>query len=288
MAETKYTYNIIDFPNDKVDINKLENEIRESDITTALDYINSNASICDIWFKAELSILDSTATLPAIIAAHDGEHISDEEAPHMPDGRPIVRADTRPLFTETYFTMAGDSGTEIGAGQHLEWDFSDSTTNIYTGPEVPAGMKCKQVLMTFKCPVYLKDGTIYFFDTKFGSYIDMDVVVPAGNYYPNPEGTIPASALGLGGNGMYAYTSIDLSYQQYVNKHHMYGDCPMGDELNAEGCAINPVPPGWYARGLIIVPESDNSSKGFGSLEMYRCHTRLLPGQTFDNISHIY
>ena len=83
MAE-KYTYSITDdFPNQKVDASKLAEEIRESDISTALDYINTTVTICDIWFKAELSTLDSTATLPAVIAAHDGERSPDEEAPTM-------------------------------------------------------------------------------------------------------------------------------------------------------------------------------------------------------------
>jgi len=282
MAE-KYTYLIDDFPNDKVDLNKLTEEIRASSITVALDYINSNNTICDIWFKAELSITDSTSTLPAVVAAHDGEPLPEDESPKMPDGRPLVRADTRPLESETYFTGAGDDQS-IGDGEHLQWDFADSTSNIYTGPEVPDGMKAKVITLKFTCPVYLKDGTIYFFNAKWNSYIDMDVVVPAGNYYPNPEGTIPASALGLDGNDMYSYTTADTPYQMYVQHHHMYGDCPMGDELNAEGAAVYPVPIGWYVRGLIVVPEDDNESKGFGSLEMYRCHTHLLPGQTLQNI----
>jgi len=83
---------------------------------------------------------------------------------------------------------------------------------------------------------------------------------------------------------MYAQASGNVSYQKYVNAHHIYGDCPMGDELNAEGAAVNPIPPGWYVRGLIFTPEDDNISQGFASLEMYRCHTVLLPGQTVNNI----
>jgi hypothetical protein len=282
MAE-KYNYNILDFPNTKIDVGKLSKEIRESNIVTALDYINTTQTTCDIWFKAELSMLDSTATLPAIIDSHDGERLSEQEPPTMEDGRPLVRADTRPLTCETYFTCAGDD-VGIGDGRHLQWDFSDSTSDIYTGTEVPDGMKAKEIIMTFNCPVYLKDGALYFFDAPWNCYLEMDIVVPAGNYYPNPAGGIPASALGLGGTDMYAYASVDTPYQKYVNKHHIYGSCPMGDELNAEGAAVNPVPVGWYLRGLIMTPESDNVSKGYGALEMYRCHTMLLPGQTMESI----
>lgn len=206
-----------------------------------------------------------------------------EDQPHMEDGRPIVRADTRPINTETYFTMAGDSPTGIGDGKHLEWDFTNDD-DLYTGPEVPAGKKCKRIELTFNCPVYLKDGTIYFFNALWGSWLDMDVVVPSGAYYPNPTGSIPASALGLSGNKMYAQASEDTPYQRYVNKHQFKEDCPMGDELNAEGAAINPVPVGWKIRGSIYVPDNDTASKGYGSLEMYRCHTMLLPGQNIGNI----
>ncbi len=283
MAE-KYTYNIGSyFPNDKVNVAKLSREIVASDITIALDYINSDQINCDIWFKDTLSESDETVVLSAVIVAHDGERIPDEDPPTMADGRPLVRADTRPLTCETYFTCAGDD-TGIGDGRHLQWDFSDSTSDTYTGAEVPDGMKAKEIIMTFNCPVYLKDGALYFFDAPWGCFLEMDIVVPDGNYYPNPAGAIPASALGLSDGLMYAQASGNTPYQKYVNKHHIYGSCPMGDELNAEGAAINPVPVGWYLRGLIFTPENDNVSKGFGALEMYRCHTMLLPGQTIESI----
>ena len=279
----KYTYNITDFPNDKVNIPKLTSEIRGSDISVALDYINTSVTICDIWFKSELSADDASSVLVAIIAAHDGEHFPDEEAPHMEDGRPIVRADTRPMDSETFFTSAGDD-VAIGDGTHLQWDFSDSTADVYNGSEIPDGMKAKQIIMTFNCPVYLKDGALYFFDAPWDCYLEMDIMVPSGGYYPNPAGAIPAAALGISGNDMYAQASGNVLYQRYVNRHHIYGDCPMGDELNAEGCAVEALPVGWYLRGLIITPESDNISKGYASVEMYRCHTNLLPGQTVDSL----
>ena len=281
---SKYSFSISnDFPNQKVNIGKLQEEIQSSAIVTALDYINSNQIECDIWFKAELSILDSTATLPGIIAAHDGEPLPEDVAPTMDDGRPIVRSDSRPLGTETYFTMAGDDSTGIGSGVAMVWDFSNND-DIYEGPEVPSGFKAKKLSMSFHCPVNLKDGTVYFFNAPWGCYINMFVGIPANSYYPNPAGTIPASALGLSGNNMYAYTTEDIAYQCYLNRHFMYGDCPMGDELNAEGAAVNAIPVGWKVCGLIVTPDSDNVGKGYGSLEMYRCHTMLLPGQTIENL----
>jgi len=278
----KYTYNITDTANDKVNLGKLTYNIRNSAIVTAIDYINSNQSICDIWFKDTLSSGDETI-LDGVVAAHDGVPIPNEEAPVMEDGRPIVRADTRPIGTQTYFTSRGDDSTSIGGGVELKWDFSNDDYE-YTGPEVPSGFKAKEIMLTFNCPVYLKDGAIYFFDAPWGQVMHMDIVVPSGGYYPNPAGPIPAAALGLPGNDMYAQASGNVVCQSYVHSHFVYGDCPMGDELNAEGCAIDALPVGWYLRGLIITPDSDVTSKGYASMEMYRCHCVLLPGQTIENI----
>jgi len=203
-----------------------------------------------------------------------------EAHPHMDDGRPIIRSDTRPLNTSTYFTMEGDKDAEsIGEGKELRWDFSNDD-DLYTGSEIPSGYKAKEIKISFSCPVYLKDGTVYFFDAPFGSHIYMDIVVPSGAYYPNPAGSIPAYMLGLSGNKMYSQATEDTLFQRYLAKHFIYGDCPMGDELNAEGAAVEALPIGWYIRGLIVTPESDNQSKGYASLEMYRCHTQVLPGQS--------
>ena len=128
--------------------------------------------------------------------------------------------------------------------------------------------------------ICLKDGTIYFFNAPWGAYCDMHIVVPAGNYYPNPHGSIPASALGLPGSDMYSYASEDTVFLSYVMGHRVYGDCPMGDELNAEGAAVEPVPVGWYVVGHITTVSGDNSFKGFASFECYRSRTVLLEGDT--------
>jgi hypothetical protein len=202
-----------------------------------------------------------------------------ESSPHMEDGRPIVRSDTRPLNTSTYFTMEGDSPNEVGGGEALVWDFTNNDNN-YTGSEVPSGYKAKEIKISFSCPVHIKDGTIYFFNAPWGQYVQMDIIVPTGSYYPNPTGSIPASALGLSGNKMYSQATEDTIFQRYVSRHFIFKDCPMGDELNAEGAAVDALPIGWYIRGLIVTPESDVTSKGYASLEMYRCHTAKLPGMT--------
>jgi len=104
--------------------------------------------------------------------------------------------------------------------------------------------------------------------------------VPAGSYYPNEHGAISASALGLPGNDTYSYASDDTTYYRYVNRHYMYGNCPMGDELNAEGAMVDALPSGWFIRAGIVTLVSDNISKGFAEFEMYRHRSVILEGDT--------
>lgn len=282
MAQTKYTFSISnDFPNGIINSSTMAYEISVSNITVALDFINTEGDECNIFFKDSLPEADETI-LSSVVSNHQGNEII-ETTPKTPDGVPIVRSDSRPLGTEVYFTMCGDS-TAIGDGPMMAWDFSNNDNEYIDPLWVPSGYKAKKISMTFNCPIWMKDGTIYFFDAPWGQSVSMFVGIPGGSYYPNSAGNIPGSALGLTTGGMYSYTDVDIPYQSYVMRHMLYGTCPMGDELNAEGAALFPIPVGWRVCGVIITPESDNISKGYASLEMYRCHTWLLPGQTIQNI----
>jgi hypothetical protein len=271
----KYTYGYSDFLYNKANLGSLTDEIITSSITVALDYINADTSGVDIWFKAALPSADVT-TLSGIVVAHEGEPLPDVEPPRMSDGRPIVRADTRPLETETFFTMAGDTASGIGDGTVMMWDMDEDDDWTDLGN----GYMRKKFELSFNNVLYLKDGTIYFFNAPWGSWIDFYITVPAGSYYPNEYGTIPASALGLSGNDMYAYASNDVLYRCYVNKHHMFGDCPMGDELNTEGASVDGLPVGWKLTGHIHAPATSSGTgfKGYASLESYRARTVVLPG----------
>jgi len=168
------------------------------------------------------------------------------------------------------------------------WDFGpDSPYTTVSGPytcscgsSIPPGYKAQIIDLYFLDPIYLKDGALYFFDAPWGQFCSMSILVPAGGYYPNEHGSIPASALGQPGNGMYSYASHDTMYYRYVNRHHMYGSVPMGDELNAEGAMVNALPKGWFVRAGIVTPISDNVSKGFASFEMYRHRSVILEGDT--------
>lgn len=90
MAATKYTYSVSgDTLNGKVDLSHLDQDIRDSAIVTALDYLNKSADVFDIWFKDALSTGDETV-LDGIVAAHDGEPLPKPEAPKTSTGVPLT------------------------------------------------------------------------------------------------------------------------------------------------------------------------------------------------------
>jgi hypothetical protein len=283
MSKT-YNYLLTEFPNHKADAGRLSQEINEnSSIYIALEYVTVESNSCDIVFKIDLSAPEKTV-LDTVVSGHSGEPLPNVAPPTMPDGRPIVRADTRPLLTQTYFSMSGDTSSGIGDGKLLRWDFSNNDdpydpSLTENGPIIPAGYKSKRVDLVFTDPTYLKDGTMYFFDASWGCYASMYITIPAGNYYPNPYGSIPAAALGLSGSGMYAYAAKDVFYAAYVVRHFMYTNCPMGDEMNAEGSQVDATPPGWYITALFFAPESDNVFKGYAEFELYRIRSIILPGE---------
>jgi hypothetical protein len=86
MAATKYTYVIAtDFPNAKVAADRLRQEIVASAIVTALDYINTDITNCDVWFKDALSVGDVTR-LDTLVAGHSGEPLPATAQPVAIDG----------------------------------------------------------------------------------------------------------------------------------------------------------------------------------------------------------
>jgi len=178
--------------------------------------------------------------------------------PKDEDGKDIVRAESRPLGWITYFTCAGDSETNIGDGKVLAWDFANTDDEI----DAPPNFRRKRIVFGFLDDVRIKDGAIYFFGAQKGSYGDLYVVCPAGATYLNNDGS-PAVA------------TEDTIVNHYVNHHLFQGDCPMGDELNTESCS--PVIPSSYRFWLeITVPNTDASSNGYVSLELYRKRTVIL------------
>lgn len=246
-------------------------------------YCETESAWVTKWAEEELTVCPNNNTHTVTSGSVSIIEQMLDEGPKMLDGRPIVRADSRPYNTQTYFTMSGDTVSGIGDGSELVWDFSNDDDICYSSdfencPTIASGYKAKRMDIWFNEPIYLKDGSTYFQNACFNCHVSMYITIPAGNYYPNDVGAIPAAALGLYGDQMYAYASKDVFYSCYVMRHHMVGDCTIGDELNAEGAQMDALPPGWYITGLIVCPENCNTFKGFSSLELYREHSVILPG----------
>jgi hypothetical protein len=182
--------------------------------------------------------------------------------PLSADGKALVRADSRPIGTTTYFTSRGDSAG-IGDGNNMWWSFADTDDDIASPP---AGWKGKEIDLTFADEVWLKEGTIYFHNALPKSYVHLMILCPDQGFYLDRDGAVQQA-------------SGDVLINRYVNHHHICGDCPMGDELNTEGSS-NAIPAGYIFRTAIYVPDTDSASHGNIEMELYRKRTYLLPGES--------
>jgi len=228
-----------------------------------LSHINCSHTECYIWFKDALCSEDSTA-LDAIVAVHSGEPL-ENTTPVDHQGKPLVVAVSRPVGYTTNFTMVGDD-TEIGNGKEIYWDFSNDDDIVDSTSEVEIGYKMKRMKVGFADPIYVKEGAIYFHNALKKSYIEFYIVCPAGNYYVKRDKT-------------YGYAYTDTKVVGYARRHFFAGSCPMGDELNTEACTESPIPSNYKLWIEVSVPEEDNESFGYGSLEIYRERSILLPGE---------
>jgi len=125
MSATKYTYSIsTDFTNAKIAPDRLEQEIRQSAIIIAIDYINTSGDDCDIWFKDTLSSGDETI-LDGVVGAHSGVPLPENLAPTTSDGSPIVSLAGEQPDKAIRVAQVGRLGTEVIFATH---DFADPTT----------------------------------------------------------------------------------------------------------------------------------------------------------------
>lgn len=137
----------MDFPNQQVNPDKLDNEISDSSITKTLEYINAGVSDpdnCDIVFDEALTSGEET-TLSALVSAHDGEpnptpveefldvnaEVTDPytnvsgnflEMQVLMNRREIFNDDENPLYVSTLVPI-------IGSGGHLQ-DHADRILNL--------------------------------------------------------------------------------------------------------------------------------------------------------------
>lgn len=180
--------------------------------------------------------------------------------PKTEDGKIFVRAESRPLETTTCFTGIGDSIDGIGDGQTFSWDFSNNDDEI-----TPSGVDYRRKRIEFKFldSVWMKEGTLYFYNMPKGSYADVYIVCPTGAYYKDNNGNIHQA-------------TEDTIIAHYVMHHPMEGTVAMGDELNTE-CCSNEIPTYYKFWIDITIPdESGTTAHGNFEIELYRKRTRIL------------
>jgi hypothetical protein len=140
----QYSFGIDQFLNDKVDLTKLDSEVRDSSITVSLDYINADDLVCDFYFRDELMSKDLT-TLSGVVSIHDGEddgvddvqYVSIKEAEiNIPvdimdeyrdrSGKLRVHQTSRKLGTMIMWLGEGDDPsdpTNIGGGESFSFAY---------------------------------------------------------------------------------------------------------------------------------------------------------------------
>lgn len=121
MADFKYTYTLSDFPNDKVDLDTLQDQVRASAITVSLDYIGTEGVDVNFFFKAELDSTDQLV-LDNVVANHSGE----------PEPEEIQVVKSEILTEHIRFVEAGDTTQGLFGAESLIIDISAGETQKIT------------------------------------------------------------------------------------------------------------------------------------------------------------
>lgn len=146
-----YNYELNQFPNNKCNTSKFAEQIRNSTISAALDYVSQSLGFVTTVFKAELSNPD-VSTLDNIVSNHDGEPI--------PDSTPIVKSEQ--LTEHIKFVEAGDTTQGMFAARSLVVDIS-------------AGESEKTVDFSWPYDVALMSGTFAITEDMIGDEMNIHV-----------------------------------------------------------------------------------------------------------------
>lgn len=183
MSSVAYVYSLeTDFPNHKLDSDRLASEINQSRITTALDYISRSGDSVSVHFKATLPTEDKTI-LDAVISYHQGEAPQKNAlqvelvSPASSDGKPIFQPTIFPTGVYLYITGAADdvaaSSRGTGAAFFLSSDAAGESSLTFQ----------------FMDWVYIAGGGIQARGAEPGDAVSLKVHAPATPVTHNAGGT---------------------------------------------------------------------------------------------------
>lgn len=190
-------------------------------------------------------------------------------------GRWMVRSDSRKTGWDTVFQGAGDNITtgKIGDGTQFRFDFGAATDDTRwrtseNDTTVPDGFKRQRIDWYFSDWVYVKEGTIYFYNMPKGSYTNMWIIAPPNAFFTRKRLDANLNLKKI----VYPVGNVEVPFVHWVVNYPMEGTASMGDELNTESAAENPAYPGIIWRAEFTIPESTNWEQAHGhfSLEIYR------------------
>jgi len=136
MASTKYIYSVSgDTASGSVDAARLKDEIHESEILIAVDYIATDGDILDVWMKDGLSqdSPDDVAKLAVVVAAHDGTPLNLSDTVALAGNPKSLDGDLH-VVTENFAHVSGNEGINWFIEKELEDGESYSETLV-----LPAG-----------------------------------------------------------------------------------------------------------------------------------------------------
>lgn len=205
MPAATQSYNIsTDVPAGKVDTDRLTQEIRVSDIKTALHGITVRGNNLQVFFKADITaddktILDNNQSAPAggLIGAHSGEPVENPvtskgipkvhiDSPLVEGDTPVMASNTWPLHHEVVWCGEGDdvaSGTIGGGGEFRLEGASEGDISQE---------------LQFVAPIRLGGGHVFWGNCLFGDHASFLVFAPPTSNIVNAPGAGAYAKLPLG------------------------------------------------------------------------------------------
>lgn len=168
-------------------INKSSNEISLGDLRGRVIAVNEQVSLSEFDAYDLKASADLVCALSAgdLILQDDGIIYNSLQAVDIVRGSPIrttkygtqiVASSDRPNGTYRYFTDSGDDKDQniVGGGDRLMFDVPPTES--------------RSVYVRFIRDTWIKDGQVVYENAAFGSYLTLEVVVPAGIPFPAIDG----------------------------------------------------------------------------------------------------